>query len=656
MTAKQRSWLDVDVKTTCLSPEAPSHASKQSFDKSNLLLSSAKPLIFQETKTPGYFWRTWNALAIACTNTWWLETLGLAFSAACLMTISAFLLQYDGRQIPQVIGGITLNTVISILAAGSKSALMFSVAGTMGQCKWCWFLLNPSQRRPFYDMQRLDEATRGPLGSLRLLVKSTVLSLAAIGAVIVVLGLTYDPIIQQLVSYPLRPANTSVDAVTRQAFGVMTPATNDLLAGFYGLPFQRTPVCLSGNCTWDPFQSIGWCGKCEDYSGLVTSPDCNFSMQDILENPSNSTRNCTFRLPIGEPFTGTLKTTIISASDDGTSVPAEVNTTAVWPLTAINDTDLYLESFHKYLSGDNYFLGHKNPLLAVGHVSWVGAREAFPEFPLDRPLVEMFRAQACIMTPCVKEYSISMANGIPTVNVTGEDYGILSLTINSTAFGDYQELECWRPTTSDFSDIDQELAAQYPIGIYSNETSMAWCALGDWMTTARYKILDFFAGFPRAGFVGENGVASLAVLHNDVPRLTDLWELWNNDMSQLLDPLMTSMTRPNLFSKVENVAGYVNGTVWSERSFVDVRWPWMILPVSLNILGGILLGLAAFYTSRHNLPLWKSSILAVAYHGLEDDHFDPHTYTTTSEMAEAARMTSVSLASSGENGRFLLRR
>ena len=85
----------------------------------------------------------------------------LAFFLAIIATLSSF----DGRQSPELKNGITLNTIVSILATLGTFMLMIPVAAALGQMKWIWFM----QEQPFEDFQILDEATRGPLGSVTLL-------------------------------------------------------------------------------------------------------------------------------------------------------------------------------------------------------------------------------------------------------------------------------------------------------------------------------------------------------------------------------------------------------------------------------------------------------------------------------------------------------
>lgn len=72
-------------------------------------------------------------------NTWLFETTAVAFSLLCLVAIAVVLSMYNGKTRPHLQFGLTLNAIISILATGSKSALLCAVGGAIGQLKWNWF-------------------------------------------------------------------------------------------------------------------------------------------------------------------------------------------------------------------------------------------------------------------------------------------------------------------------------------------------------------------------------------------------------------------------------------------------------------------------------------------------------------------------------------
>lgn len=156
-------------------------------------------------------------------NTWLAEILALTFSAACLIAIIVVLRVYDSKTIPEIPFGLTLNAIVSILAAGSKSSLLLAVAGAISQLKWNWFT---TQRRKLEDIQEFDDASRGPGGSLTLLFTINIRSLASIGALVTILTLAYDPFVQQVLIYPVRVIEqASNETATTQAL-VWVPDAN----------------------------------------------------------------------------------------------------------------------------------------------------------------------------------------------------------------------------------------------------------------------------------------------------------------------------------------------------------------------------------------------------------------------------------------------
>jgi hypothetical protein len=66
-------------------------------------------------------------------------------------------------------------------------------------------------------------------------------------------------------------------------------------------------------------------------------------------------------------------------------------------------------------------------------------------------------------------------------------------------------------------------------------------------------------------------------------------------------------TNPGISPSVYNVA---LGAATQDVTYLHVRWPWLVLPLVLQVLGILLLGLTMVSTSRTRTPLWKSSVLA----------------------------------------------
>jgi hypothetical protein len=68
---------------------------------------------------------------------WWLvEILSWGFSAICMLAIIAALLYYNGKELPQLPLGITLNGVLTALSGLAKAALLLPTVEGLGQHKW----------------------------------------------------------------------------------------------------------------------------------------------------------------------------------------------------------------------------------------------------------------------------------------------------------------------------------------------------------------------------------------------------------------------------------------------------------------------------------------------------------------------------------------
>jgi len=88
--------------------------------------------------------------------------------------------------------------------------------------------------------------------------------------------------------------------------------------------------------------------------------------------------------------------------------------------------------------------------------------------------------------------------------------------------------------------------------------------------------------------------------------------------------------------------GSVTGAVLVNQSYLEVQWPWLVLPVSLMALTAVFSVSTTILT--RNDHIWKSSSVALLLHGLEpdvDNVLRPR--TTLSEMDDIANMTKIYL-------------
>jgi hypothetical protein len=93
-----------------------------------------------------------------------------------------------------------LLTMANVFGKVASAALIVPTTEALGQLKWNWF----HQSNAMWDFEIFDKATRGPWGAVMLLFRTRGRSLAALGALLIVLLLAIDTFFQQIVELPTR--------------------------------------------------------------------------------------------------------------------------------------------------------------------------------------------------------------------------------------------------------------------------------------------------------------------------------------------------------------------------------------------------------------------------------------------------------------------
>ena len=99
---------------------------------------------------------------------WGYQYLTILLSLACFAALIILLAHFDQKPV-FTWQGVTLNAIISILSVAIKAALAYVVSECLAQWKWILFW---REERPLIDFDRIEGATRGPLGSLRVLLRT----------------------------------------------------------------------------------------------------------------------------------------------------------------------------------------------------------------------------------------------------------------------------------------------------------------------------------------------------------------------------------------------------------------------------------------------------------------------------------------------------
>lgn len=133
---------------------------------------------------------------------WWWEIGGALLSIICVGLILVVLFMANDRALAAWPLWIQPNSLIAVFTTVGKSAMMVPIASCISQLKWRHFELHTNR---LSDLQLLDEASRGPWGSLMLLadVRTRAFTAQAL-AVLSLMSLGFDPSAQQILEFPTR--------------------------------------------------------------------------------------------------------------------------------------------------------------------------------------------------------------------------------------------------------------------------------------------------------------------------------------------------------------------------------------------------------------------------------------------------------------------
>jgi hypothetical protein len=140
---------------------------------------------------------------------WGLELLSSFTTLALFAGMVAIFCSMSNKPYSEWPLSISINTTIAILSTACTAAIMHNVSAFIGQLKWLHF---KRSSRSVYNVERFDEASRGPYGAI-LLIFRVPWNLATLGAFITILRLGFSPLSQAVVSLESRmvdvPSNDS---------------------------------------------------------------------------------------------------------------------------------------------------------------------------------------------------------------------------------------------------------------------------------------------------------------------------------------------------------------------------------------------------------------------------------------------------------------
>ncbi|PLB49033.1 hypothetical protein P170DRAFT_357764 [Aspergillus steynii IBT 23096] len=525
-------------------------------------------------------------------DTWIWEITAMIFSTLCFVAIVAVLGAYDQKASPSFPKGLTLNTIVSILATGSKSSLLCMVGTSIGQLKWNW--LQGSRRHLLYDLQSFDDASRGPWGSLLVLLHRPKKErlLISLGAIITIASLAFDPFMQQIVNLSTRQVSREsdgarvkqVDVPWRVSSGadIYSAMVSSLNAGIWTGGVKSDPICPSGNCTWPTFRSAGWCSKCEDFTSNATFVGCDVAMFNSSSHDSQKVA-CNIKIP------------------DGYSINCDLQ--GVWGNRRMFEEDwrpgltmkipfYVIQPMHPRWGPyfNQTILGVRSPLSAVAMVG------------LSTP--NAFTGPDLLQV-------VSVSGGVPSIRKSSTEFGEIFLNPDSPYESSTVNLNsCWKPHRDQAVDLS-----------ISSESSLL--KFNPWENSTR------FAACPVIGDMTGSGLVDTVYHRYQYNTTINMWE--SRDQFSYEPPITKALALSSFDSIMSNIAASltntahellgreVYGVVMNPEVYVVVNWYFIILPGVLIVLGILFLILTILHNRQRGHSHWKSSLLPVVYHGLAED-------------------------------------
>jgi hypothetical protein len=573
---------------------------------------------------------------------WLLEIISWLFSAVCMAAVIGVLIYLKDDALSKWTlaekTGLTLNTYISILSKMAGAALILPVSEALGQLKWSWFLEHSKQ---MWDFEIFDNASRGPWGSMLLLIRTKGRALAALGAMIMLCSLALDPFFQQVVDFPDRWAlQDTSSAIPRASYynppynpayfqGIEDQQNEQnmesvILPYMYGNGSQPMPFgngtrpeiplsCPTSNCTWPEYETFAVCSKCVSmeapdlltYTCMNTSIDWSAHSTGPIspsKTPNGTVCGYFLNATSEEPI---LMSGYILNETDTKSPMGEALLVRVLPLTTMTTKELL------FGTGSINFKHIRNPILDTLIVSARNGTDSV--YRQEPPIVH-----ECVLSWCVQ-----------TIRST-YDWGKYSEEIISTF-----ENTTAGPSPWESYEIPEEEGGGQMI-IYTqnitvkppadpprpNETVHDPSYGANNVTVGN--VINIFCDVFPSYYTADDAFSRPLFRYKNYfegPRIKTLdfnpWEAPNN-ITQHMQRLATAMTN---VMRSDTSKVMTMGDAYVRETYVSVRWEWLTLPLGLLCIAFIFLAatVAKSAVELDRVGVWKTSAYATLLYGLPDE-------------------------------------
>jgi hypothetical protein len=560
---------------------------------------------------------------------WILEIVSWLISAICMGAIIAALVVLRDKPVakwPFTNVGLTLNAFVSILSRIAGAALLLPVAEAIGQLKWSWFVKGDSKK--MWDFEMFDNASRGPWGSLQLLIHTKGKTIAALGALVTLFALALDPFFQQVVTFPerwtLQNTTSTLPRVVRYEAQYAKDFTNGFEAAqtnqdistiadtfFTGNGTQPVAFgsgsrpdiplsCPTSKCTWPAYNTLGVCSHCVEAPQLLT-----FGCMDTQVDWTSKLNITVSSYPNATVCGYWLNKT----SDDPVLMSGYMlgaNGKPKGEALLMRTLPLITNPLRESLWGGSInFKKARNPIADVLISSTAGISQVYANVA---PTMH-----ECVVTWCVKTIESTYSMGTYNENVT-------HIFENNTANG-----SPWITSTYDNGDTDQNYLENVTISVPSTGPTFSEYGWGVNNLTMANTVFVFDRLFPAFTTMASNDTEPLLRW-----RLGSATQVRTRvlDMNPWLSPNNITAHMSRLATAITNVVRssssneMVHGQAFDQEVYVVVRWPWLTLPIGLLLLTFVFLTATVIKSAseKDQVSIRKNSAIATLLYGLPDHY------------------------------------
>ncbi|KAF2100257.1 hypothetical protein NA57DRAFT_73867 [Rhizodiscina lignyota] len=603
------NFSNVDTLRGC-DPAAVDHRSNLPTSSQNLLRDDITPPgtePFENSngseRAPHTVWATLRA--------WGLEICTWALGTGALLAIIILLAHFNDRPLEQWKSKVEFNTVVSVLSQVATPALLVSVQSCLGQLKWIRY----RKRTALTALEVFDKASRGPQGSFELLwdiicpiniLRSPRFSrvgrlhyshLPALGALITLLMLAFQPFVQQSIKTPTsrqiefyggtveipRAINYQITVdqtelpfirnTAAQDIGVaMEAAINDGLGKDTNSISQVTGDCWSQNCTFNPYTSLAFCSTVEDVSPTIIT-NCS------IQNP-NITTNCWYTL---KALNNSVENTAEHGQPPSFDCGADLDTFIV-------------SSVGRGTLGSGLNFSTESAEMVKIYVIYA-TNESLTNVGNEHNPVCNGAALAALQGSihlCLQTFQTNITDGITHTRIVerhnGQNWSVSHFGNDGDTFTNHVSGDTTTFTTD--ANALNSLGDYLAKVVFSGSANLALQFGGD-------NLVDAGLGqFLLYDFVGKDlkSLSRNPSIDNFKARLNNVTVAMTNALREQTE---NGGTNP------------VSGIAYTSKQYRQIDFPWLIIPGVIWVLTTWLLIATMIRTGQRRVPLWKSSPLAL---------------------------------------------